>query len=104
MLGYFPHGIWFVELAPLTDPELIPQTVLSTIGIHEQAGRPSLELLKEYLREKMSLIILDNCEHLIDASARLIILAEYEFELIMDTSSPQWIGPCPIVVLTVQRS
>ena len=71
LLNQFPHGTWFVELAPLTDPELIPQTILSTIGVNEQPGRPAIELLKEYLYEKRSLIILDNCEHLIEASARV---------------------------------
>lgn len=71
LLGQFPQGIWFVELAPLADPELIPQTILSAIGLNEQAGRPAIELLKEYLRGKISLIILDNCEHLIEASARV---------------------------------
>ena len=71
LLDHFPHGIWFVELAALTDPELIPRAILSTIGISEQAGSRSIELLKEYLHEKNSLIILDNCEHLIEASARV---------------------------------
>ena len=69
LLDQFPQGIWFVELAPLADPELIPQTILSTIGISEQAGQLPIELLKEYLRDKRSLLILDNCEHLIEASA-----------------------------------
>ncbi|HKG55334.1 MAG TPA: adenylate/guanylate cyclase domain-containing protein, partial [Anaerolineales bacterium] len=71
LLDQFPQGVWFVELAPLTDPELISRTILSTIGVNEQAGRSHIELLKEYLHEKKSLIILDNCEHLIEASARL---------------------------------
>jgi predicted ATPase/class 3 adenylate cyclase len=71
LFDQFPHGTWFVELAPLTDPELIPQTILSTIGVNEQAGRAPIELLKEYLHGKKSLIILDNCEHLIEASARV---------------------------------
>ena len=71
LLDQFPEGIWFVELAPLTDPDMIPQTILSTIGINEQAGRPPMELLKEYLRGKTSLIVLDNCEHLIEASANV---------------------------------
>ena len=71
LLDQFPEGIWFVELAPLSEPEIIPQAILSTIGINEQAGKPAIELLKEYLRERRSLIVLDNCEHLIDASARV---------------------------------
>ena len=71
LLDQFPHGIWFVELAPLTDPKLVSQTILSTIGLNEQPGTPPLELLKEYLHGKKSLIVLDNCEHLIEASSRV---------------------------------
>ncbi len=73
LLEKFDHGVWFVELAPLTDPDLIPQTILSTIGVQEQQGKTPLEvLLKEYLHEKQALIVLDNCEHLIEASAQLV--------------------------------
>ncbi|HJS20758.1 MAG TPA: AAA family ATPase [Anaerolineales bacterium] len=70
LLDYVEHGIWFVELAPLTDPELIPQTILSAIGIQDQAGNSPLEFLKSYLRDKYTLIIFDNCEHLIAACAK----------------------------------
>ncbi|HSG44870.1 MAG TPA: adenylate/guanylate cyclase domain-containing protein, partial [Anaerolineales bacterium] len=72
MLDSFPKGVWFVELAPITDPELIPQTILTAIGIKEQEGKTPLDLLKEYLSEKRTLIVLDNCEHLISASARVV--------------------------------
>ena len=72
LIEKFDHGVWFVELAPLTDPELIPQTILSAIGVKEQPGEPPLELLKEYLHEKKTLIVLDNCEHLISASAQVV--------------------------------
>jgi len=72
LLEKFDHGVWLVELAPLTDPELIPQTILSAIGIKEQPGKPPLELLKEYLHEKKILLLLDNCEHLISASAQVV--------------------------------
>ncbi|HET9909752.1 MAG TPA: adenylate/guanylate cyclase domain-containing protein [Anaerolineales bacterium] len=71
LLDKFDHGVWFVELAPLTDPDLIPQAILSTIGVQEQQGKTSLEVLKEYLDEKQTLILLDNCEHLISASAHI---------------------------------
>lgn len=71
LLDHFDHGVWFVELAPLTDPDLIPQTILSAIGISEQANKTALEILKEYLHEKKVLIVLDNCEHLIEASAKV---------------------------------
>ena len=72
LLEKFDHGIWFVELAPLTDPDLIPQTILSTVGVQEQQGKTPLEVLKEYLRAKQTLIVLDNCEHLISASAQVV--------------------------------
>jgi predicted ATPase/class 3 adenylate cyclase len=71
LLEKFDHGIWFVELAPLTDPDLIPQAILSTIGLREQPGRLPIEILQEYLHEKKTLILLDNCEHLISASAQV---------------------------------
>ncbi|MEO7838165.1 MAG: adenylate/guanylate cyclase domain-containing protein, partial [Anaerolineales bacterium] len=70
LLDQFHHGVWFIELAPLTDPGLIPQTILSAIGITEQSGKP-LDVLREYLRQKKSLIVLDNCEHLLEASANV---------------------------------
>lgn len=71
LLDQFPHGVWFIELAALADPELIPRTILSAIGVSEQQGKPPLELLKGYLQGKKTLIVLDNCEHLIEASAKL---------------------------------
>ena len=72
LLDQFQHGVWFVELAPLTDPKFIPQTILAAIDLSEQAGKPPLELLKEYLSDKKILVLLDNCEHLIEASAKVV--------------------------------
>lgn len=71
-LEIFSHGVWFVELAPLTDPELISRTILSTMGLIEQRKKNSADVLKEYLQSRQILILLDNCEHLIDACARLV--------------------------------
>ena len=71
LLEKFDHGVWFVELAPLTDPDLIPQTILSAIGIIAQPNKTPLDILKEYLHEKKALIVLDNCEHLVSASAQM---------------------------------
>src|SRR4030095_11871560 len=72
LLEKFDYGVWFVERAPLTDPDLIPQTILSVIGIQEQPGKTPLDVLKEYLHEKQTLIVLDNCEHLVSASAQVV--------------------------------
>ena len=71
LLETFEQGVWFVELAPLSDLELIPQTILSTIGISDEAGKPPLDILKEYLQDKKVLLVLDNCEHLIEACAKV---------------------------------
>ncbi|HEV2130840.1 MAG TPA: SRPBCC family protein [Longimicrobiaceae bacterium] len=58
-------------LAPLSDPELIPRQIVAGLGLREQGVRPALELLLEALRERFLLLVLDNCEHLVDACARL---------------------------------
>jgi len=71
LLAVFPDGMWLVELAPLADPALVPQTVASVLGIKEEVGRPLLATLTNYLRNKTTLLVLDNCEHLIAASAQL---------------------------------
>jgi len=65
----FNNGVWIVELAPLTDPLLLPVTIAGALGISEQPGQESFETLKNYLKQKEILIILDNCEHLIEESA-----------------------------------
>ena len=71
LLNTFPDGVWFVELAPITDPALVPQATATALGLREEPGRPLIETLGSYLRPKTALLILDNCEHLIDASARI---------------------------------
>lgn len=67
----FKQGVWFIELAPLADPSLVPQIVATTLHLHEQPGRTILEVLQDYVRDKNMLLVLDNCEHLIDACAQL---------------------------------
>lgn len=67
----FPNGVWFVELAPLADPALVPQTIAAVFGLREEQARPVLEVVIDYLHEKNLLLVLDNCEHLIDACAQL---------------------------------
>ena len=71
LLGSFPDGVWLVELAPLFDAALVPQTVAATLGVRESAERPLLDGLIAYLRSRRLLLVLDNCEHLIDACAAL---------------------------------
>ncbi len=71
LLGHFADGIWLVELAPLADPALIPQSVASALGLHETPGKTFTQTLIDYLRNRRLLLILDNCEHVVDAAAGL---------------------------------
>ena len=67
----FADGVWLVELAPLSDPVLLPQAVAAALSVREEADRPVLTTIVEYVRDRTLLLILDNCEHLIEACARL---------------------------------
>jgi predicted ATPase/DNA-binding SARP family transcriptional activator len=67
----YRDGVWWVELASLTEGALVPQAVAHALGVREFPGRSLTETLKDVLREKQLLLILDNCEHLISASAQL---------------------------------
>jgi len=71
LLDVFPDGVWLIELAPLADPALVPQQVTIMLGLKEELGRPLLSTLTDHLRGKRILLILDNCEHLVQASAQL---------------------------------
>ncbi len=71
ILNNFKDTVWWVELAPLTEEAFVPQAVAQTLGVRESPNQPLLESLKNFLREKQVLLILDNCEHLIAASAQL---------------------------------
>ena len=70
-LAQYPDGAWFVELAPLSEPGLVAQTVASVLGLKEASGQPIIHTLTEYLKRKQLLLLLDNCEHLVDACATL---------------------------------
>jgi predicted ATPase/class 3 adenylate cyclase/Tfp pilus assembly protein PilF len=67
----FEHGVWIVELAPLNDGGLIEQEIAATLGLREEGEKTLRQTLTDALRPKSLLLILDNCEHLIDACAHL---------------------------------
>ena len=71
-LERFPDGAWLVELAPLADPDLVPQTVASVLGLKGEPGKPIARSLVEHLEDKRLLLLLDNCEHLLDGCAQLV--------------------------------
>ena len=68
----FADGVWYVDLAPITDPEVVPVTVARALGLLDQPGEPTIDLLRRSIRDRRMLMLLDNCEHLLDASADLI--------------------------------
>ena len=68
----FPDGVWVVDLAPLSEPALVTQTVASVLDVREGQSRSLIEVLSSYLRRRELLLLLDNCEHLIGACAALV--------------------------------
>jgi predicted ATPase/class 3 adenylate cyclase len=70
MLGVLSDGVWFVELAPLTEPVQVPAAVAAVLGLPEQGDLQFYDAVTQALTCQDALIILDNCEHLIDAAAK----------------------------------
>ena len=70
-LPQFAAGVWFVDLAPLSAPSLVPEAVAKALGISDEAGRSAEEWLAEALAASSLLLVLDNCEHVLDACAAL---------------------------------
>jgi predicted ATPase/class 3 adenylate cyclase/DNA-binding CsgD family transcriptional regulator len=69
----FRDGVRYVDLAPVTHPAVVPVTVASTLGLPDQPGRSTMDTLTRFVADRQMLIVLDNCEHLLDASAELVV-------------------------------
>src|SRR6201994_1446598 len=67
----FADGAWLVELAPVQDPEQVPGVVATALGVREQTGVPIAATLAQVLARQQLLLVLDNCEHVLDAAAGL---------------------------------
>ena len=67
----FPDGVFLVELAALTDPALLPHTVIDALAIPEQSSRAPMNILADYLRHRQTLLVFDNCEHLLESAAEI---------------------------------
>jgi non-specific serine/threonine protein kinase len=74
LVGVYPDGVWLIELAPLSDEELVPKAVAQALEVPERPAQPLPETIAEILRGRELLLILDNCEHLLEATARLVDL------------------------------
>ena len=72
MATEFADGVWYVDLAPITDPDVVPVTAARALGLPDQPGQQTMDVLLRFIRDRRMLILLDNCEHLLDASADLI--------------------------------
>ena len=73
LTGEFADGISYVDLAPITDPDLVPITVARSLGLPDQPGRSTMDTITRFVADRQMLIVLDNCEHLLDACADLVV-------------------------------
>ncbi len=71
LIDRFAHGVWWVEFAALTDEELVARAVAKALGVQERADQTLYEAIANHIGDKALLLVIDNCEHVIDASAQL---------------------------------
>src|SRR5262245_16884575 len=87
----YPDGIWLVELAPVGRPSLVVQTVADLFAIREKQDRPMIATLANFLRQRNLLLVLDNCEHLVDACAGLaesLLSADPDLRILATSREP----------------
>jgi predicted ATPase/class 3 adenylate cyclase len=84
----FPDGTWFVELGPIGDPTLVPYEIAAALGVAEKPGQSLIDLLVDVLSDRHALLIVDNCEHLLDSAARVVeaLLARVDTIRVLATS------------------
>jgi predicted ATPase/class 3 adenylate cyclase/DNA-binding CsgD family transcriptional regulator len=71
--GDYGEGVWYVDLAPITDPAVVPVAVARALSLPDQPGRSTLDTVLRFVRDRQMLVVLDNCEHLLDACAELVV-------------------------------
>jgi predicted ATPase len=72
LVGAYPDGVWFVEFAPLAEGGLVTQAVAAALSVKERPDQSLSATLADALQEQRMLLVLDNCEHLAEAAARLM--------------------------------
>jgi predicted ATPase/DNA-binding winged helix-turn-helix (wHTH) protein len=103
LLRRFADGVWAIELAPLSDPELVPVTVATTLGLELASGTASPLSVANALRAKQLMVVLDNCEHVVDAAARMadaLLRSNAATRVIATSREPlraegEWVYPVP---------
>jgi predicted ATPase/class 3 adenylate cyclase/DNA-binding CsgD family transcriptional regulator len=89
LVGDFAGGVWYVDLAPIADPLVVPVTVARTLDLPDQPGRSTIDTLRRFVGDRKLMLLLDNCEHLVDACGALIVAL---------------LGPCPrLTILATSR-
>ena len=107
----FPDGACYAELADVTSPDLVAARVAAAVGVTEEEGRPLLDTLADALRPRTLVLALDNCEHLLDACARLcrrLLAAAPDLRLLATSREPlrvagETIWPVPPLAVDVGR-
>ena len=112
LLPRFADGVWVIELAPLADPELVPVAVATTLGLELASGTASPQSVADALRAKQMMLVLDNCEHMIEAAARMaeaLLRANPAIRVIATSREPlrvegEWVYPVPPLAVPAQGS
>ena len=112
LLPRFADGVWAIELAPLSDPEFVPVTVATALGLELTSGTASPLSVANALRAKQLMLVLDNCEHVIDAAARMaeaLLRANPAARVIATSREPlraegEWVYPVPPLAVPTEAS
>jgi predicted ATPase/DNA-binding SARP family transcriptional activator len=106
LVDSFRDGVWWVDFAPLTGASLVSQAVAKAMGVHEEPGVPVRRTLANHLRSRTVLLVLDNCEHLLDEIARLaaVLLSECPALKILATSREALGVPGEMILLVPSLS
>jgi class 3 adenylate cyclase len=71
--GQFGDGVWYVDLAPITDPDLVPVATARAFGLPDQPGRSTMDTITGFVNDRQMMVVLDNCEHLLQPSTELVM-------------------------------
>jgi len=112
LLPRFANGVWTIELAPLTDPDLVPVAVATALGLELPSGAASPLSVANALRSMQLMLVLDNCEHVVDAPARmaeLLLRANPVARVIATSREPlraegEWVYPVPPLAAPTEGS
>ena len=107
----FPDGIWFVDLAPTTDPGMVPAVVAAAVGLGEQTGADLADTVASALTDRRILLVLDNCEHVLDGVAPFVerLLTDCPAVTVLATSRARLmvpferVHPVPPLSLSAER-